>query len=143
MDDTDYKILFAVNSGVVRYTSLAKKLGIPVSTVHFRMKKLEKSKVIRRYVGDIDWAACGFPIISYVFVNIDVDLLKKMRKTQEMLLKELLGLAYVVEGHVITGEADILLKIISRDTGQLKDILLNHIDSKDGVVKTKTAIVLE
>ena len=104
MDQFDDELLHLVDSGVTRYSALAKKANSPLSTVHIRMKKLENAGVIRNYKGDINW--------------------KK-------------------EGYVITGEADLLVKVLARDTAHLKDILLNHIDAVHGVVKTKTIVVLE
>lgn len=142
MDELTEEILAKIDSGTVKYTALAKKLNVPLSTIHFRVKKLEKEKVVRYYKGEIDWKKAGYPITAYIFVNIDVDLLKKIHKTQDDLLKELMSLVYIREGSLITGEADILLKVIVKSSEHLKEILLNFIDSKHGVVKTKTTLVL-
>ena len=143
MDEIDEELLVSVDRGTIKYTSLAKKLNMNLSTVHFRMKKLEKEGIIKHYRGEIDWTKAGFPLVSFIFVNIDVNLLKSLGKTQEKLLKEFLGIEYVREGYIITGDQDILLRVIAKDSAHLKDILLNHIDSKEGVVKTKTVIVLD
>ncbi|MGC8587375.1 MAG: Lrp/AsnC family transcriptional regulator [Candidatus Micrarchaeia archaeon] len=142
MEEIDEELLAMADSGIIKYTAIAKKLNMSLSTVHFRMKKLEKEGVIKGYKADIDWAKAGFPFTAFVFVNIDVDLLKKLGKTQEQLLKELLGNAFVREGYVITGDEDIMLRVIARDSAHFKEILLKHIDSKEGIVKTKTIIAL-
>jgi len=142
MDDFDEELLHFVDSGTVKYTSLAKKLNAPLSTVHFRMKRLEKEGVIKYFKGEIDWGKAGFQLTAFIFVNIDVNLLKSIGKTQEKLLKELLNVPYVSEGYLITGDEDILLKVMAKDSSHLKETLLNHIDAKEGVVKTKTVIVL-
>jgi DNA-binding Lrp family transcriptional regulator len=143
MDKVDDELLNAAANGITRYTELSKKLGLPLSTVHFRMKKLERGGVIRHYRAEVDWIKAGYSMSAFILVNIDVNLLRQINKTQDKLLRELLGVQYVTEGYVITGEADLLLKIMARDPSHLKEILLNHIDAKEGVVKTKTIIVLE
>lgn len=143
MDELTEEIIVKLDSGTVKYTDIAKKLNAPLSTIHFRMKKLEKEGVIRNYKGEIDWKKAGYPITAFIFVNIDVDLLKKIHKTQDDLLRELLGLMYIREGSLITGEADILLKVIAKSSEHLKEILLGFIDSKHGIVKTKTSLVLD
>lgn len=143
MDYLDDEILHLVDRGNIRYTSISKKLGIPTSTAHARIKKMEKSGIIRRYTGDIDWKKAGLPLSCYILVNIDVDTLKRVHTTQEKLLKQLLLVPYVKEGNIITGEADLLIKVIAKDTTDLRDILLNHIDQIEGIAKTKTMIVLE
>ena len=142
MDEIDEELVNAASSGKIKYTSLSKGLNLPLSTVHFRMKKLEKDGVIRSYKADIDWAKAGYALTAFILINIDVNLLKSIKKSQDKLLKELLSVEYVREGYVITGEADLLVKVMARDTAHFKDILLNYIDSKEGVVRTKTAIVL-
>jgi DNA-binding Lrp family transcriptional regulator len=142
MDEIDEEIIAAVRDGTIRYSTIAKKLGLPLSTVHFRVKRLEKSRIIKHYKGDIDWKLAGFPLLAYIFINIDVNLLKGLKKTQKKLLEELLRIPYVEEGAVITGDSDMLLKVIARDPEHLSKILMGYIDSKEGIVKTKTVIAL-
>ncbi len=142
MDRLDEELIGYVDAGITRYSSLAKKVGEPLSTVHIRMKKLEKSGVIKGYKGEVDWSKAGFGITTYILINIDVNLLQELKKSQEMLLKEILRIEYVKEGYVITGDADIMVKVIARDTGHLKEILLGGIDRIEGIVKTKAMITL-
>lgn len=143
MDAVDEDIIYAIDSGNIRYSRIAKKLGIPLSTVHFRVKRLEREGIIKGYRGDIDWRKAGLGLNAFVFINIDVSLLKRIGKTQDKLLKELLGIKYVREGYVVTGDSDILLRVMAKDTAHFKEILLNHIDTKEGIVKTDTIMILE
>ncbi len=142
MDNLDEELIAHVDSGTIKYTALAKKTNFPLSTVHFRMKKLENEKIIRHYKGDIDWKKAGFPLSAFVLISIDINLLKSLRRTQEQILKELLQIMYVREGYITTGEADILVKVIAKDSSHLKEILLDYIDAKEGIVKTNTMIIL-
>lgn len=143
MDQFDEELLQLVDSGIIRYSALARKMNAPLSTVHIRMKKLEQSKVIKNYRGEIDWKKAGFPLSAFILINIDVNLLASLKKTQDKMLKEFLNLQYVKEACVITGEADLLVRVIAKDSTQLKDTLLNHIDKVQGVVRTKTIVVLD
>jgi DNA-binding Lrp family transcriptional regulator len=143
MDAVDEDIIYAIDSGNIRYSRIAKKLGIPLSTVHFRVKRLEREGIIKGYRGDIDWRKAGLGLNAFVFINIDVSLLKRIGKTQDKLLKELLGIKYVREGYVVTGDSDILLRVMAKDTAHFKEILLNHIDTREGIVKTDTIMILE
>jgi Lrp/AsnC family transcriptional regulator for asnA, asnC and gidA len=143
MDQFDEELLQLVDSGIIRYSALAKKTNSPLSTVHIRMKKLEHNGVIKNYKGEIDWKKAGFPLTAFILINIDVNLLRSLKKTQDRMLKEFLSLKYVREAYVIAGEADLLVKAIARDSTHLKDILLNHIDRVEGVVRTTTVVVLD
>ncbi|ASI13811.1 Lrp-AsnC family transcriptional regulator [Candidatus Mancarchaeum acidiphilum] len=142
MDGIDDSIISLIDSGTINYSTIAKKLGMPLSTVHFRVRKLEKEKIIEGYKGEVNWKNAGMSVLAFIFVNVDVDLLKKLHKTQQQLLNELTGISYVKEGYIVTGEADIFLKVIAKDTEELGKVLLNSIDAKEGVVKTKTMVVL-
>ncbi len=142
MDSLDEELITTVDSGIIKYTALSKKMNVPLSTVHFRMKKLEKEKVIKYYKGEIDWKSAGFSIMAFVLVSVDKVILRERKRTQEMILKELQSILYVREGYIITGEGDIMVKIIARDTSHLKDIIFNYIDPKEGIVRTSTMVVL-
>ncbi len=110
--------------------------------MHFRLKKLEKDKVIKYYKGEIDWKKAGFSITAFVLISVDINLLKSLKRTQDMLLKDLLGIIYVREGYIATSDADLIIKVIAKDTTHFKEILLDYIHAKAGIINTKTMIVL-
>jgi DNA-binding Lrp family transcriptional regulator len=143
MDKLDEEIVNLVSNGCVRYTNISRKLGIPTSTAHARIKRLEKSGVIRGYRGEIDWKKAGLGLTAYILVNIDVDVLKRMDITQERLLKRLLAVPFVTGGDIITGESDLLIRVVAKDTTDLREIILGHIGQIGGIAKTKTMIVLD
>lgn len=142
MDDIDEKLLDLAEKGVTKYASLARRLEMPLSTVHSRMKKLEMEGFIRGYRADIDWKKAGLSLMAFVLIKVDVNMLKKTGMTQDEFLEDLLQIDYVDEGYVITGEADLMIKITARDSTHLKDILLRDIDALEGIVGTRTIIVL-
>ncbi len=142
MDEFDEELIANVDSGTIKYTSLAKKMNAPLSTVHFRIKRLEREKIIKNYKGEIDWKKAGFSLMAFVMVSVDINLLKSLNRTQDTLLKELLDIMYVREGFVTTSDADMILKVIAKDTTHFKEILLDYIHSKAGIINTKTMIVL-
>ncbi|MDQ4058247.1 MAG: winged helix-turn-helix transcriptional regulator [Actinomycetota bacterium] len=48
------------------YAEIGARVGLAASTVHDRVRKLERSEVIRRYRADIDMTHAGFPITAFV-----------------------------------------------------------------------------
>ncbi len=142
MDEFDEELITNIDSGVIKYTNISKKMNAPLSTVHFRIKKLENEKVIKYYKGEIDWNKAGFSVTAFVLISVNINLLKSLKRTQDMLLKDLLSIIYVREGYITTSEADLILKVIARDTTHFKEILLDYIHSKAGIINTKTMIVL-
>ena len=67
MDTRDHKIL-ALLQGDARlsYADIGEQVGLAASSVHDRVRKLEKAGVIRGYGAEIDHALAGFPITAIV-----------------------------------------------------------------------------
>ena len=69
IDRTDYRILhFIQNDGRIANTDLAEAIDLSPSPCLRRVKALEKSGVIKRYVGIVDANAVGLPINAFVNV---------------------------------------------------------------------------
>ncbi|MGH2757393.1 MAG: Lrp/AsnC family transcriptional regulator [Actinomycetota bacterium] len=67
MDGKDRKILaLLAGSGRLGYAEIGAEVGLAASSVHDRVRKLERSGVIRGYHADIDPEATGFPITAFV-----------------------------------------------------------------------------
>ena len=67
MDARDRKIL-ALLQGDARlgYADIGDRVGLAASSVHDRVRKLEKKGVIRGYRADVDHEQAGFPITAIV-----------------------------------------------------------------------------
>ena len=67
MDSRDRKILALLQADArLGYADIGKKVGLAASSVHDRVRKLEKNGVIRGYRADIDHEQAGFPITAIV-----------------------------------------------------------------------------
>ena len=49
---------------------LAKKVGLPISTVHRKVKKMEEQGIIKGYKAVIDHEKTGHPIPMLIFINL-------------------------------------------------------------------------
>jgi Lrp/AsnC family leucine-responsive transcriptional regulator len=67
MDATDLKILRALEEDArLAYAELGVRVGLAASSVHDRVRKLERAGVIRGYGADIDMERAGAPITAFV-----------------------------------------------------------------------------
>lgn len=67
MDAKDRKILELLRSdGRLGYAEVGAAVGLAASSVHDRVRKLERAGVIRGYRADVDLAQTGFPITAIV-----------------------------------------------------------------------------
>ncbi|MGC9669975.1 Lrp/AsnC family transcriptional regulator [Planosporangium sp. 12N6] len=70
MEETDRAILAALAAdGRQSYTDLADKVGLSVSAVHQRVRRLEQRGVIRGYAARLDHEALGLPLTAFVAIR--------------------------------------------------------------------------
>lgn len=67
MDPIDRRIVALLEKDArLTYGEVGKRVGLAASSVHDRVRKLEKSGVLRGYRADVDFAAVGLPITAFV-----------------------------------------------------------------------------
>ncbi len=70
MEDTDRAIVAALTEdGRRSFTDLAERVGLSVSAVHQRVRRLEQRGVIRGYAARVDPAALGLPLTAFVAIK--------------------------------------------------------------------------
>ncbi|MBN2478252.1 Lrp/AsnC family transcriptional regulator [Candidatus Micrarchaeota archaeon] len=141
IDEKDIEIIKILEKNAkTKIHTIAKKLGIPSSTVHHRIKKLEKNSIIKKWTIKKNYKNMGQKIKAYILVFVDVTALKKMRKTQKDIAGEMKKIYDVESVDIITGEADLIAVLRCRDIEDLEKTLLEKIQKIDGITKTKTII---
>jgi Lrp/AsnC family leucine-responsive transcriptional regulator len=136
-DAKDRKILALVQRDAsLAQAEIAKRVGLSTTAVNERLRKLEASGVIRRWVAQIDPMAVGGSITAFVEVFIEHP------KQERGFIEQMKRLDEVLEVHHITGEFSLLLKLRARDMAGLKELMLNQLNAHEGVRQTRTAIVL-
>ncbi len=67
MDAKDHKILALLEAdGRMGFAEIGEHVGLAASSVHDRVRKLEKQGLIRGYKADIDFEGAGLPIAAIV-----------------------------------------------------------------------------
>ncbi|MFA4982875.1 MAG: Lrp/AsnC family transcriptional regulator [Candidatus Micrarchaeia archaeon] len=142
-DETDERILAMLEKdGKARLHIIAKRLGMPSSTVHHRIKRMEKEGIIRGWGVIKDYKKLGFGIKAHLLVFVNVSDLKKLGKTQSDIARGLLKVPGVAEAEIVTGEADLLVTVRCRDMDDYRRVLLDRIQAINGIEKTKTMMVI-
>jgi len=143
IDDKDLKILELLKSNAKLTTKqISKKTLLPITTVHNRIKKLENLGVIKNYSVVIDHKKLGKSISAYILMNINYVYLKEKKITQHQLAQQLSTHPMVDKISMVTGETDMVLKVIVNDVSQLDDFVTKYLRNIDGVQRTKTMLVL-
>jgi len=143
VDDKDLKILELLKSNARLTTKqISKKTLLPITTVHNRIKKLENLGVIKNYSVVIDHKKIGKTISAYILMNINYIYLKEKNLTQHQLAQQLSSHPFVDKISMVTGETDMILKVIVNDVSQLDDFVTKYLRNIDGVQRTKTMLIL-
>ena len=121
---------------------ISKKTKIPITTVHNRIKKLEKSGIIKEYTILLDNKKIGKAIAAYILITVDYKLLNEQKMSQNDLAKKLKSIPDVEEASVLTGAADIIIKVRVSDIDQLNEFVTKQLRNIGGVEKTQTAVIL-
>ncbi len=143
MDKKDKSILDLIKENCRLTTKqISKKLNIPITTIHNRIKKLERDGIIKGYIAVLDEKKLGKPIAAYILITVDYKILKEVKTTQQDLTKKLKNHEFVEEAAIITGKDDILIKVRVSNIDQLNDFVTKYLRNINGIDKTETMVIL-
>ncbi|RMG28430.1 MAG: winged helix-turn-helix transcriptional regulator [Bacteroidetes bacterium] len=138
IDKLDLQILsMLMENAQMPYTEIAKKLVVSGGTVHVRMKKLTSMGIVKGSHLEIDPSMLGYDICAFVGMFLEKGSL------YNRIVKQLQKIPEIIEIHYTTGRYGIFLKIISRNTRELRSVLNDKIQPIEGIQRTETFISLE
>ncbi|AYY12140.1 Lrp/AsnC family transcriptional regulator [Actinobacteria bacterium YIM 96077] len=112
----------------------SRRLGVARATVQSRLDKLTASGVIRSFAPTIDPHALGYQITAFAFLDI-------RQGARESVATHLDRIPEVLEVHTITGQADLVCRIVARDNDDLQRVIDDLVGDAD-IVRTSTVIAL-
>jgi Lrp/AsnC family transcriptional regulator, leucine-responsive regulatory protein len=135
MDDRDKLILSALQENArATLGEIADRVGLAASSVHDRVRKLEQAGIIKAYRAEVDPEAVG------LFVTALVSVMPLDPRQPDDLPERVLEFAEVEDCHSVAGDENYILKVRTRTTSDLED-LLRRLREKAGV-QTRTTVVL-
>ena len=143
MDAKDEKILELLReNSKLTSQQISKKILMPITTIHNRIKKLEKEGIIEGYTLKINNKKIGKTISAYVQIIVDYRLLKEKKMSQHDLAKKLKQHEFVEEAAMVTGGTDIIIKIRVKNVDQPDNFVTKYLRNIEGVEKTQTMVIL-
>jgi len=137
LDPIDRKLLSLIQDNAkLSQAELAKAVGLTAPSVNERIRKLERSGVIRGYVALLDERKLGHDITAFVEIFIEHP------KFESGFIEAVGDMDEVLECHHITGEFSLLLKVRVRDMQAFRKLLIEKLNTVRGVRQTRTLIVL-
>lgn len=113
---------------------LSRALSVARATVQSRLRRLERTGVVRGWSPQVSLEAAGFGVAAFVSLEIAQGALDSVRE-------ELLGIPGVVEAWVTTGASDVLLRIAAASHSGLQEVLID-LNRSTSVVRSTSVMVL-
>jgi len=135
LDRKDLALLDALQlNASQRLEDLARLVNLAPSSVHDRLRRLERDRIIKKWTVDLDAAALGLGVLAFVGVRAS-------RPCSE-LLEPLREIVSIEECHSVAGELSLMLKVRVANTAALLD-LSEQLRLIPGIEQTETTIVLK
>ncbi len=138
LDVIDHSILNQLQKhGRLSNVQLAAEVGLSESACLRRVKILEESGIIDRYVMLINQSAIGKP--GNVFVRVSLD--GQQREKLAAFEAEITRVTEVMECYLMSGDFDYLLRVITRDNDDYVRVH-NKLTSLPGVMRVQSSFAL-
>ena len=130
LDEIDRKILMVLQSdGRISLSDLSEKVNLSPSPCLRRIRRLESSGIISRYVAVLDQAKVGLPVSVFVSIKLESQRVEALERFKRVIAKW----PEVLECYLMTGPRDYLLRIVAADLGAYEQFLKQKLTRIDGV----------
>ncbi len=141
IDEIDRQIVTLLQENArLSNVALAEQVGLTASTVHERVKKLEKKGLIKGYVAVVNAEALGKPIMAFIRLMVGATS-EGYLESKNSVMNACLAEADVLECHGVAGEDCYILKVRATSPKDLEK-LIERIRSKASIARSVTSIVL-
>jgi len=137
MDKTDIGIIKCLTKNArMNASQIGEKVGLSVSAIIERMKKLEASGLIHQYTAVLDEKLAGFDTQALISIRLEHP------KYNESFSRCMREHPAVTDCYYLTGDFDYMARVVTESTEDLTKVL-NDIKVMPGVSLTRTFVILE
>ncbi len=115
------------------YADIGTAVGLAASSVHDRVRKLERGGVIRGYRADVDLSRAGLPITAFVSLSLRA-------ASPPDVARRVAEFSFVESCYSVAGERSYVLLVRAPTTSALED-LLDGLRAKLEVVTSSTIVL--
>lgn len=140
LDEKDLAILRELRDNAKKTTKeISERTGIPRTTVHDRIGKMEASGTIRKYTLIPNYDRLGQNTTAFVFISHE----QSQGVSQAELAKKIAEIPGVYDVHLISGDWDLLVQVRGKDVEAIGKMVLERLRPLPGVGKTLTSTVFQ
>ena len=139
LDKIDLSILKILQeNSKITNLELSKKIGLSPAPTLERVKKLEATNIIESYHAKVNAEKIGLNVRTFVLVSLAWN----KENALENFLEKINKISEIVEGYIVTGDGDFLLKIITKDIPSYEQLLFKKLSQIEEVERLKTFMTL-
>lgn len=118
--------------------ALADKVGLSPSPCLRRVRLLEEAGIIARYAAVIDQTRIGLPVSVFVSVKLE----RQRSEELDRFAKAIALWPEIVEGYLMTGPRDYLLRVVVADLAAYESFLRDKLTRLEGVASIESSFAL-
>ncbi len=144
LDKLDKVILRRLQqNGRETYDLIGEQVGLSSSAVLRRVKRLEETGVIDRYVALVKPEAVGLGLTAYLNVRLEKHTEGHKRNPMDLFRASVQTWPEVVECAALTGDMDYLLRVVVQDMTHYSRFIMDTLLKHSSVQDCKTSFVLD
>lgn len=139
IDTIDRKILALLQQDAhMTMEKLSEAVGLSPSPCARRVRNLEASGVIKRYVAVVDQDKAGLPVSVFASIRLE----RQREDELDRFAKAIARWPEIVECYLMTGQRDYLLRIVVKDLPAYEAFLKRTLTRLDGVASIESSFAL-
>ncbi|MBY4594481.1 Lrp/AsnC family transcriptional regulator [Ottowia caeni] len=144
LDKLDRSILSSLQAnGRETCEAIGERIGLSASAVLRRIKRMEDTGVIARYVALLRPESLGLGLVAYVNVRLEKQAEGVKRNPMDVFRASVQGWPEVVECVALTGEMDYLLRLVVADMAAYSRFMMDTLLRHPSVQDCKTSFVMD
>jgi Lrp/AsnC family leucine-responsive transcriptional regulator len=118
---------------------LARRVHLSPSPCLMRVKSLESSGVIQRYVALANPKALGLGLNVFISISLKEQAKDSLAEFERRIAEH----EEVMECYLMTGDSDYLIRVAVRDIGELERFILEQLTPIPGIEKIRSSFALK
>lgn len=140
LDRIDSKILQVLSrEGRISWRDLAERIGLSLTPTLRRIRRLEESGLIAGYAARFDEDRLGLGITMFISVTLD----RQTEETLKVFERRIADVPEVMSCHLMTGEADYLLRVVVADLATYQRFMLDVLTRIPGVSHIQSSLAIK
>lgn len=140
LDEKDKNLLFLLQEDAKQTTKeLANKLNLSVTAVFERIKKLERQKILEKYVALVNKRKVEKDFI----VMCHIKLIQHKKEYIHQFEKEIVQFPEITECFHVSGDYDYILKICLKDIQDYREFMVTKLTTLQHIASTQSSFTIK